>query len=292
MSEVTNENKIEEEQVQQTKSELLTALQNDFATAVTKVYINSIGKEYAFREITVQEQKSLTRIMSANENRKDIIYDAQCAMINKAALDKSFDVYKLSEFDRLKLLISLYQENMFQNEVKFTCEECGAENQYKVDFSNTIYKMDQYKLEDKNFKYENKNFKYEFTLSYPSVKLVSKFHASYCQRHGNAATKKQRKANDVMTNLEYINLFISKVNILNKSTNSVRNIDFSQYKVSDIEDILEIFPQDVLYAENGVLKYIVNEYIKKVNDTFDKHECWKCHTIHEKEGANNSESFF
>ena len=113
MSEVTNENKIEEEQVQQTKSELLTALQKDFATAVTKVYINSIDKEYAFREITVQEQKSLTRIMSANENRKDIIYDAQCAMINKAALDKSFDVYKLSEFDRLKLLISLYQENMF-----------------------------------------------------------------------------------------------------------------------------------------------------------------------------------
>ena len=95
-----------------------------------------------------------------------------------------------------------------------------------------------------------------------------------------------------MTNLEYVNLFISKVSILNKNTNAVRNIDFSQYKVSDIEDILEIFPQDVLYAENGVLKYIVNEYIKKVNDAFDKHEWWKCNTIHEKEGANNSESFF
>jgi hypothetical protein len=51
--------------------------------------------------------------MSANENRKDLIYDSQCAIINKAALDKTFDIYKLSEFDRLKLLLALYHENMF-----------------------------------------------------------------------------------------------------------------------------------------------------------------------------------
>jgi len=96
-----------------TKSDLVNALQNDFATSVTKVYINSLKEEKSFREITVKEQKALTRIMSANAKRKDIIYDAQCAMINTAALDEGFDIYKLSEYDRLKLMIALYQSNMF-----------------------------------------------------------------------------------------------------------------------------------------------------------------------------------
>lgn len=77
------------------------------------MYINSVGREFSFGEITVQEQKSLTRMTQANRNRKDIVYDAQCALINKAALDPGFDVYGLSDFDRTKIMIALYQENMF-----------------------------------------------------------------------------------------------------------------------------------------------------------------------------------
>ena len=48
----------------------------DFATSLTPVYVSSLGKDFSFREITVMQQKSLSRIMVANENRKDVIYDA------------------------------------------------------------------------------------------------------------------------------------------------------------------------------------------------------------------------
>ena len=119
----------------QTKDELLNILKSDFASGVTKVYVNSLGKEVAFKEITVTQQKSLSRIMVGNEQRKDIVYDAQCATINNAALAEGFDIYQLTEFDRLKILIALYQANMFSNDVKFTCKQCGAENQYKLDFN-------------------------------------------------------------------------------------------------------------------------------------------------------------
>lgn len=278
--------------VVQTKADLLKALETDFATSVNRVYVNSIDKECSFREVSVQEQKSLTRMMSANENRKDIIYDAQCAIINKVALEPGFDVYNLTEFDRMKLLIALYQENMFQNEVKFTCEECGTDNKYKVDFSNTLYRLDQYILEEKDFHYENKNFVYDFKLAYPSVSLVSKFHASYCQKHGTKIPKRQVKANDVMTNLEYVNLFIKTINMKKKIDGTLRIINFADYNVSDIEDILSMFPQDVLYTENGVLKYIVDNYIKVVNEAFEKHKCYHCGTVHEKGDVNSSESFF
>jgi hypothetical protein len=62
---------------------------------------------------------------------------------------------------------------MFQNDVKFVCEECGEENAYRVDFSETLRKLDEYKLENKKFEYENRNFKYKFELEYPSVRTVS-----------------------------------------------------------------------------------------------------------------------
>jgi len=90
------------------KDDLLKALDADFATNVNKIYVNSLGREVGFREVTVQEQKNLSRILVANENRKDVVYDAQCAIINKTALDDDFDIYDLTEFDRIKLLMALY----------------------------------------------------------------------------------------------------------------------------------------------------------------------------------------
>ena len=121
--------------------------------------------------------------MIGNEQRKDIVYDAQCAIINSSALADGFDVYELTEFDRLKILIALYQANMFSNEVKFTCKHCGTENAYKLDFDNVLAKLDEIGLEPKQFVHDSKNFKYEFTLSYPIVKRISAFYKLYYTKH-------------------------------------------------------------------------------------------------------------
>ena len=290
MSDTTNE--VQDIKKPMSKNELIEAFNKDFSTSVTKIYINSLDEEKAFREITVKEQKTLTRIMAANERRKDVIYDAQCALINEAALDKDFDVCKLSEFDRLKLMIALYQANMFQNDVKFTCEECGAENVYRLDFDNVLRKLDNYDLSEKNFHYENKNFKYDFVIAYPSVKTVSEFHASYCRAHSVKQARRQMQTDEQMQNMEYVNLFIKSLVFENKNTGKVTSINFADYKVGDLEEIISVFPQDVLYSEEGVLKFIVKECIQPLNDAFDKHECWQCHTIHEKDNVNQAESFF
>jgi len=64
------------------------------------------------------------------------------------------------------------------------------------------------------------------------------------------------------------------------------------YGVADVEDILQAFPQDALYSEAGALKFVVDQYLRPVNDSFSKHECAQCHAVHNKEGTNNPESFF
>ena len=45
-----------------------------------------------------------------------------------------------------------------------------------------------------------------------------------------------------MTNLEYINLFITRVQMRNKGTGADRDIRLTDYKISDREDILAAFP--------------------------------------------------
>ena len=46
----------------------------------------------------------------------------------------------------------------------------------------------------------------------------------------------------------------------------------------------------MLYSDDGVLKFIINEYIKKINDTFDVHTCYNCGTKYEGD-VNSAASF-
>jgi len=290
MSEEQIENKELEQAKKMTKTDLMAALEHDFATSVNRIFINSLNREIGFREITVQEQKTLSRIMIDNEKRKDIVFDAQCALINKACLEPdSFDIYKCSEFDRLKLLMALYQANMYKNDVKFTCPSCGTENQYKLDFELVLHKLNQIELKEENFNYENKNWKYDFTLAYPSVKNVADFHKANVTKYRNA-NKQMVKSLDNISNIDYINLFIKSINLTNKTNGMTKNIVMSDYEIKDVEDIIAVFPQDVLYSDDGVLQYIANNYIKKINDSFEEHTCFNCGEKYEND-VNSAESF-
>ncbi len=280
----------EEIKKMQSATDIANALRSDFATTVNRIYINSLKKDVGFREITVTQQKSLSRIMIENDKRKDVIFDAQCALINEVCLEpETFDIYNCSEFDRLKLLIALYQANMFKNTIKFTCASCGTENQFKLDFDIVLKKLDDIEVEKKPFSYENKQWKYDFTIEYPAVKRVHKFYAANTQKY-RGVKKQQVKSLDNMQNIEYVNLFINTLSITNKTANTTKDLDFNDFEPGDIEQIISVFPQDVLYSDDGVLKFIVNEYIKKINDTFEQHECFQCGEKYEND-ITSAESF-
>ena len=203
--------------------------------------------------------------------------------------EETFNIYECSEFDRLKLLLALYQANMFKNTIKFTCPNCGTENQFKLDFGNVLAKLNETKLEPRNFVYENNQWKYDFMVEYPSVKRVQAFYKS-STRKNNMQRKQSSKANDSIQNIEYTNIFIKSLELTNKITNNTRQINFNDFDAGDIEQIMSVFPQDVLYADDGILKFIVNEYIKKINDTFDTHECYQCGEKYDND-VTSAESF-
>ena len=273
-----------------TAADLQAALQTEFATTVNRVYVNSLGREVGFREISVKQQKTLSRIMIDNERRKDVVFEAQCALINEASLDPQFDVFDCSEFDRLKLLIALYQSNMFKNDVTFHCENCGCDNKFKLDFRNVLARLDKISLEPKTFEYENDLWKFSFEVGYPTVRQVLAFHKANAKNYFGA--KKQQIASiDSMSNMDYVNLFIRTIDMAGKKGGGSRRIVMADYPVGDAESIVSVFPQDVLYSDAGVLKFIVAEYIKKINDTFDAHNCFQCGAPYEGDVAS-AQSFF
>lgn len=273
------------------KTEFINALKSDFVTTVKKVYVNSLQKEVGFREITVKEQKTLSRIMIDNENRKDVVYDAQCALINQVCLDEGFDIYQCSEFDKIKLMMSLYQTNMFKNEINFKCKECGTQNRYKIDFRKTISKLDDFDTSDKNFNFENENWKFSFVVGYPTVKKVSEFYKIFTQKYKKASEKEIETMNN-MINMDYMNMFVKHIDIVNKQTGKETAINAADFTAAEIEDIFSAFPQDVLYVDDGVITYITKNYISSINDTFEKHKCGACGAVYGEAIDETVDSFF
>lgn len=281
------------------KSEFIEALGTGFATTVKKVYINSLQKEVGFREIQVKEQKILSRIMIDNEQRKDIVYETQCALISKVCLDKDLDVYALTEFDKIKLLMALYQSNMYKSEVKFVCKQCNTENIYKMDFANVVKHLDSFDTSDKPFSFENENWKFEFKVGYPTVRKVADFYKSYAKDY-RAAQSIQQAAQRLQQleslnnaiNMDYMNNFIKEVKVINKTNGNEQLIDISLFEPTEVNQIFATFPQDVLYVDDGVLNFIATEFIAKINESFDKHKCAQCGAIYEEAVDKDVGSFF
>lgn len=273
------------------KEELMKALQQDFASNVNKIYVNSLGKEVGFKEITVQKQKNLSRILIANENRKDVIYDAQCAMINDSALLDGFDIYELTEFDRIKLMLALYSQNVFADEIKFTCQSCGMQNSYKVGFDNTLRRLDAFDVSPKTYTHENKNYKFEFDIAFPLVKTMSMFNKSYYAKGLLGQNDDNNRANAGIFNVEQMNLFVRKLVMTNKESGQTRTIDFSKFSVTDVNEIFSMFSQDLIYSDTGIINTIHTKFINSMNNSFDKHVCSNCGQTYEQENTNQIESF-
>lgn len=290
---------------------ILNSFKTKFATTINAVHVNSLGIDVKFREVSVTEQKTLSKIMIENENRRDIVYDAQCALINKLCLDdkipfetidpetnetvvsyKKFDIYDLTEFDRIRILMEIYQSNYFHNNIEYVCPVCSQKNSYTLEFDNIIAKLNQFDLKDITYYLEDKNYKYNFILNYPRVRDVSEFYKQYMKKY-RGTNKKQQEVLDNLGNIDYINLFIKRIELINKNDPNDKQIaDLTMMTYSDIEELISYFPQNIIFSEEtGVLRYIAKEFIEKINSAFSYEKCQFC-GAETKEGIGSTSDFF
>jgi hypothetical protein len=264
-------------------ADILNALNEQFATNVNRIYIHSLDREVGFREIKVAEQKTLAKIFIDNENRPDIIYDSQVALIENLCLEKdSVNFKELTELDRIKIMIELYQSNFFKNSTSFKCKECGTENKYEIDFENLIQKINNEKFEDINYKKKSNERIFEIILGFPTINKLSKFHKLVYLSSRNKISKKIEIS-------DMIDMFIKNINIINKDGSNI-NIDSDKLSIEEFESILEKLPIDIIYNEDGVIGEINRSFFKRIEKLFDKPKCKECG--YEEDGEISISDFF
>lgn len=270
-------NSEEKTQILQSSNDIFNAFKKEFSTTVHKVKINSMKKEIGFRDITVNEQKTLSKTSLENDRRKDIIYDTQCQLINTLALEDGFSVYRLTEFDRIKILMAIYQSNYFRNSITYKCQKCGTENIYKLDFQKIMDKFDNFDLSDDVFSVEDDRKVFKFTINFPLVRTVSNFYKEYVKKY-DGLSDSQIEILDSLGNIEYINLFIKQIEMIDKEDPSQRLVaDLSLMTYSEIEKLLGMFPQSVIFSEDGgVINYITTNFIERLNKVFQYEKCANC----------------
>lgn len=273
------------------KQDILGAFKREFSSTYHPIFINSKKQEFHFRDITVVEQKTLSKITLEYENRKDVIYDTQCQLINKLAVEDGFDVYDLCEFDRIRILMEIYQDNYMKSSISYKCEECGCDNIYTLDFNTIIERFNSFDLEDKILELDDKDRKYTFTINFPSVRNVSNFFKDYMKKYKNVS-ESERNALDSLSNVDYVNLYIKKIRLENKKSGDVNELDMTALSLADIEELFSMFPQNIMFSQdNGVIKFITTNFIDKVNDIFKYEKCKQCGAETE-EGIGSLIDFF
>lgn len=235
----------------------------------------STDEEVMMRELTVTDQKTLSKTALVNGSRRDVLYNAQCALVNSCVKKEGFDVNEYTEFDRIALLARLYQQNYFNNDIHYTCSKCGKENVYKLDFGKILNKLDDAWSDDKVYVINAGDKEFHFTVGWPKVKTISDFYAKYYRTYA-ASNEKVQNTIDQLSNVEYLVMFIKGIELHTPGMEAV-SIDLNGLSYSDRTDLIDSLPQGLVFDDDkGVISKIIADFTDPLNKAFQYEKCMYC----------------
>lgn len=92
--------------------------------------------------------------------------------------------------------------------------------------------------------------------------------------------------------MDYIGTFIKAVKMTNKNNGNVRDVDLTKFRPDEATEVISFFPQDVMYNDDGVMQFIANDFVKRINDAFEKHKCVSCGHEYEDAIDKDTAGFF
>lgn len=273
-------------------SNILNALKSEFSTQAYPIYINELGKEVLFRDISALEQKTFSKTIIANEERPDLVYSAQLALIQDLCLDKSINVLDLSEFDRIKILLVIYQSNFKTSSAEVECPMCNTKLNISIDFSKTAENLNKINLDNIVVveKALNDNYEITFTLNYPSCRRVQEYR-EYQRSNGGFNNKTFEASFEASFSFEMMDLFIKHMKIHNLTTGNIIEVDPSTMSYSEYMTVLNVIPKDLIYSpDSNISTTIRDRMFTPVEEAFETTKCPQCgHTI---KGVGSIGSFF
>jgi len=268
--------------------DIVNALNEEFSTSVNRIYVHSLDREVSFKEVRVSEQKALTKILIENEDKEDVIYQSIMALIQMLCLEKdTVDFSKLTELDRIKIMLELYQGNFFNEELTFTCSKCGTENTFKIDFDHIVTELNKMKFDDVEVILEDDSRTFIFMLNFPKTSRMLEFMTEIA----NSKRAINKKDSEKITNIDMFDMFIKSFIIEGKAEDGkIINVNCEETAVTETEKILEVLPQTILYGKDGILEAISSKIFSKVEQLFVDPVCLECGT--QQKGVVSLADFF
>lgn len=256
--------------------DVLAALRQEFATSVNNIYINSLDKTYSFRDLTVLEQKTFSKLTIDHEDEPDFIYDTQCALIKRLCTDPGFDIYSITEFDRLKIFFLIYQSNFFNSPYSINCKNCDTTFNYTVDFDILIKIIDDIDVKDVNVTHTIKNRQYDFVINFPTVKRVSDYKKYQAFQLRKNRKNKNNKDGYSVPIIDMMDLLIKKLTIKNLDTGNVIEINPDNIKYSDYMLYLETLPQNIIYSDTSPIIKVARDKFNDIKKSLPEVVCPNC----------------
>lgn len=260
---------------------IVDLFKNEFASTIIPVYIKSLDKVLDFREITVSEQKSLTKTQIENQTKPATVYRAFSRLIESALLTKNVDVYALTEADRYAILFNLYQTAFLDKPQSYKCSQCNSEFNISPDASAINKNFASLDTNDKVYTLQDSARYYIFTCNYPTIKRVTDtldvFQRKYMSNRHNI-NDADAELLAIMESVDYVNSFIKSLTIdrLDKSKEPIV-ANFENMSADHVADTLALLPQHVMLAEDkGITSKLLTDFIAPINDVFSKQKCPTC----------------
>lgn len=150
---------------------ILSNLRNSFSSAVQRIYIQSLGKTYTFREATVKEHSTLAKTVISNKDVQSVVYAATLSMMKNLCLEDDFDPLKMSEFDRLKVIVHLFSNNFFSKTLSLKCPHKGCDSavKYSLKYGSLLKMLDSVDCSDIIFDNSSDMGKVRLAANFPST---------------------------------------------------------------------------------------------------------------------------
>ena len=291
------------EPIKQDLSNILAVLKEKHGKSIHQIYIPSLKREVAFKPITVDQQKTVSKaLLDSNQDQYNSLR-IYCALIQSACVDDKVEISSLTDIDRIKIMFDLYRLNSYEEKMDFKCNACNANFDFKIDlkrFSEEIQNnkffensTDTYVISD-----EVNGLRYVFELSYPTVVRVLELYKDLSKDNISIKNNISDKINiDVMLykQTEYAKLCIKGLLLETiaptESSSAPIVVDFEKYDVAGLQKIIGELPRNIFYNEEyGLLKKIIDDYINPLTRISQDVTCPSCQKKYD--GIISVQTFF
>ena len=266
----------------QTSNSVIDLFKSEFSSTCIPVYIKSLDKTLEFREITVREQKALTKTQIENQHRPATTYRAFNSLIEATLLTKKVDIGRLTEADRYAILFNLYQTAFLDKPQHFTCEHCKNEFDATIDSKVINENFTQLDIADKVYTLKDSTRLYIFNCNYPTINHLMGILDVFQKANSANKSKEVNQADaallSIMESIDYTNAFIKSIVVerLDKSADAIV-AQFDNMSPEDVLNTIALIPQHIMLDEaRGVTTKIMVDFINKINSVFVKQKCPAC----------------